>query len=154
MCNLPHAHSLCPAAAPHGERNSLSNQPFLLSMSQLWPSLALCTLLVTTRALILNPKAKSDKQGRFFIMCILFLSFRLHREFARLSGTCQSCWARALSLLTLHLQSQEELIRATLLDSAGLGSFQKHWTVSGDAGDDSVSGTISCDSWLRTLQGV
>lgn len=119
-------HIYLPSVAPHGKRNSLSDQLFLpacVSCDLPWLS-ALCSLPLQT--LILNPKSSSDKQGRFFIMCILY--FRLHKKknLARLLGTCQSCWAHALSLLTLYLQSQEELIMATLMAAAGLGSFQKH----------------------------
>lgn len=86
-------------------------------------------------------------------MCILFLSFRLHKMLAKLSGTCQNCSARAISLQTLLFQP-EELIRATLLVAVWLGSFQKYLTASGDASDDSVGVMVSCDSGLMTQNGV
>lgn len=72
---------------------------------------------------------------------------------ARLSGTHQNCRARAVSLQTLLLQSQE-LIRATLLVAAWLGNFQNRSTAPGHAGNHSVGDMVSCDSGLMTQNGV
>lgn len=69
---------ICPGmhVVPHSRRNSLSNQLFLLCMSQLWPSLGLWTLSITSVRVDIQSKAKCDNWENFWA-CAFFLELQM-----------------------------------------------------------------------------